>query len=523
MRHYANGRFGTSRPKSAPRQVAAEAIAPVSKSANTRSAKTNEVRQLDDASESNPKIKAWLARHQKFRAFVENDGKVHHVPDASGERTLQQLLQLVRAELGQSNAQPISLVDFSQLRIAAVKRNTQSSTRNDLVEMVLREAIAKDVSDVYVTIHHDRCRVHFRTHGVRYLFSELAGDDGREMVRAIWALAPHGQFEQTRPTDTAFDFAGLRVRANSLPDTRGNSVVLRLRDPNWLPTLDALGYDAQQLALFDELKAFPGGLTVISGETNSGKSTTLTAMMSAMTASSMVIEVADPIEMEFEDVTHVEIDNFAEDADETFRDILGGLVRQNPDALFIGEIRDAKSAEAAVNMALQGKRVWGSIHSQSRVATLSRLQHLGIDAELLAQPGFLNGVINQSLVPVVCQSCSLTQVGDDVQTTSALRAKYRSADLRFHNPDGCPQCVRGIRGQSVVAEVMVVGGESRDDMRRHIRAGDYAAIAARLKGEKLRSKAAHAADKIRAGQLDPFLAEQVIGRIAPEDARGEDA
>lgn len=477
-----------------------------------------ELLRLSDASATHPALKAWLARHQKFRALIDKNGTVHHVPDAAGERMLQQLLDLVRAELGRSAAKPISLVAYSQLRVAAVKASHRSETRNDLVEMVLREAIEKAVSDVYITIHHDRCRVHFRTHGVRYLFSELAGDDGREMVRAIWALAPHGQFEQQRPTDTAFDFGGYRVRANSLPDTRGNSIVLRLRDPKWIPNLDALGYDHGQLAVIDEFKMFPAGLAVISGETNSGKSTTLTSLMNELTESSMVIEVADPIEMEFDDVTHVEIDHYAEDAEATFRDILGGLVRQNPDSLFIGEIRDAQSAEAAVNMALQGKRVWGSIHSQSRVATLARLQHLGIDAELLAQPGFFNGVINQSLVPVVCKACCTKTLTDDERRTAELREKFDSDRVRFHNPDGCPQCVRGIRGQTIVAEAMVVGGEDRHAIRDYIRAGNFTAIAAYLAAEGLRSKAAHAAAKIRAGDLDPLLTEQAIGVITAADA-----
>ena len=476
--------------------------------------------RFGDVCTNNAAINTWLARHQKFRAFVDNDGTVIHVPDPFGERTLHQLLDLVRTQLGQSVAKPISLVEFSQLRVAAIKATHVSETRNDLVEMILREAIDRSVSDIYIGIHRERCRVYFRTHGVRYLFSELAGDDGREMARAIWAIAPHGQFEQQRPTDTAFDFAGFRVRANSLPDTRGNSVVLRLREPSWIPSVDALGYDAQQLRLFREIQACPGGLSVISGETNSGKSTTLTSLMSALTEAQMVIEIADPIEMEFDHVTHIEIDHYAEDADATFRDILGGLVRQNPDTLFIGEIRDAKTAEAAVNMSLQGKRVWGTVHAQSCLSSLSRLQHLGIDAELLAQPGFLNGIVNQSLVPVVCDSCCSDTLEGDEQQTRQLREKFGTDAIRFHHPDGCPKCIRGIRGQTVVAEVMVIGGESSHPVRPYIRDGDYASIETCMQLRGLCAKSAHAADKIRQGQIDPLLAEEVIGPIRVFDITG---
>ena len=476
---------------------------------------------LSEVATDNPVINTWLARHQKFKAFVARDGSVYHVPDPLGERTLQQLLQLVRAEVGNSIAKPISLVEYSQLRVAVVKATHPSESRNDLVEMVLREAIERSVSDIYISIHRERCSVYFRTHGVRYLFSELARDDGREMARAIWALAPQGQYEQHRPTDTAFDFAGFRVRANSLPDTRGNSIVLRLRDPNWVPPIEELGYNACHLKQLLALQMLPGGLTVISGETNSGKSTTLTSLMSGLTEAQMVIEIADPIEMEFEHVTHIEIDHYAEDADERFRDILGGLVRQNPDSLFIGEIRDAKSAEAAVNMALQGKRVWGTVHAQSCLATLARLQHLGISADLLAQPGFLNGIVNQSLVPVICDACGMKAFDSDDLSVSELRSQFETHDLRFHNPNGCPKCVRGIQGQTVLAEAMVFGSDPAHPVRPHIRTGDFASIAACMTDFGTQTKSIHAIDKIRSGVIDPYLTEQVIGSLQQALKYGE--
>lgn len=468
-----------------------------------------------DASTDSIAIKTWLARHQIFRALVDKRGLVFHVPDLSGERTLQQLLQLVKDELGHSEARALSLVEYSQLRVAAIKSRHQTETKNDLVEMVLREAINRSVSDIYIGLHREKCRIHFRTHGVRYLFSELAGEDGREMVRAIWALAPHGQYEQHRPTDTAFDFGGFRLRANSLPDTRGNSVVLRLRDPNWLPNLDSLGYDESQLATLDELRRCSGGLSVLSGATNSGKSTTLTALMSGLSDAQMIIEIADPVEMEFEHATHIEIDHYAEHADTKFRDILGGLVRQNPDTLFIGEIRDARSAEAGVNMSLQGKRVWGTVHAQSALSTLARLQYLGVDSQLLAQPGFLNGIVNQSLVPVVCPSCGIPIESAERTLRNRLTARFKCNTIRLHNPDGCPRCVRGILGQTIVAEALTLMSDPTHRVRRHIAEGNYGALARHMAEQEALSKVAHATAKIRRGVLDPLLTEQVIGPIDP--------
>ncbi len=472
---------------------------------------------LVDACQHHPAIEAALASMQTLKVFVTRDGMVYHVEDPARVRVLEQLLDLVNQELGRAVARPISLMTYSKLRSQAVRAHHESVSHNDLVEMVLHDAIARKSSDVYIAIHTDRTQIHFRTHGVRYLHSEISRKDGQEMARALWSLAREGQYEENATTDTAFSFGGFRVRANSMRDVRGNSIVLRLRDPRFLPALADLGYSSPQQRQIDELQWSAGGLAVISGETNSGKSTTLTSLMAGMPDTEMIIEIADPIEIEFDHVTHVEFDHYAEAAESRFRGMLGGLVRQNPDTLFIGEVRDLQSATAAIDMSLQGKRVWGTVHSHSCLTTISRLEHLGIDVNLLAQPGFLNGVINQSLVPIVCEHCCRTKLDDDV-LTSRLQHKYQSDELRFHHTDGCSRCTRGISDQTVVAEVMSFPREVSHPARQYIRDHDLAGLAICMFEEGMVSKAAHAVSKIQRGLLDPILTEEIIGRIGTRDA-----
>lgn len=470
-----------------------------------------------DACSFYPTIEAALASMQTLKVFVTRDGVVYHVEDPARVRALEQLLDLVRKEIGGAVSTPISLMAYSKLRSQAVRTQHESVSHNDLVEMVLHDAIARKSSDIYIAIHTDRTQIHFRTHGVRYLHSEISRQDGHEMARALWSLAREGQYEENTTTDTAFGFGGIRVRANSMRDVRGNSIVLRLRDPKFLPPLSDLGYSVEQRQQIEELQWHAGGLAVISGETNSGKSTTLTSLMAGMPDTEMIIEIADPIEIEFDHVTHVEFDHYAEAAESRFRGMLGGLVRQNPDTLFIGEVRDLQSATAAIDMSLQGKRVWGTVHSHSCLTTISRLEHLGIDVNLLAQPGFLNGVINQSLVPIVCEHCCATELGDR-DRTNRLRQKYLTEELRFHNPDGCSLCTRGISGQTVVAEVMLFPRDAAHPSRRFIRDHDLAGLATCMHEEGMLSKAAHVVTKVQQGMLDPILTEEVIGRVGSLDA-----
>lgn len=514
--------------------VAKDAIEPTSDSAgdqekepsvcdNVESTCTNdpsddEFGTVVDACTSHSELRAALASMQTLKVFVSRDGVVFHVEDPARVRALEQLLDLVRKEIGRAEARSISLMAYSKLRSQAVRTQHESVSHNDLVEMVLHDAIGRKSSDVYIAIHTDRTQIHFRTHGVRYLHSEISRLDGLEMARALWSLAREGQYEENATTDTAFGFDGIRVRANSMRDVRGNSIVLRLRDPKFLPPLADLGYSAPQQRQIEELQWSAGGLAVISGETNSGKSTTLTSLMAGMPDTEMIIEIADPIEIEFDHVTHVEFDHYAEGAESRFRGMLGGLVRQNPDTLFIGEVRDRQSATAAIDMSLQGKRVWGTVHSHSCLTTISRLEHLGIDVNLLAQPGFLNGVINQSLVPIVCEHCCTTQL-DDGELLSGLREKYQTDGLCFHNPDGCTHCTRGISGQTVVAEVMAFPRNEGHPARQFIRDHDLAGLAACMQGDGMVSKAAHAVTKIQQGLLDPVLTEEIIGRIGSDDVQ----
>ena len=472
---------------------------------------------LVDACSDHPAINRALESMQTLKVFVTQDGVVYHVEDPARIRAHEQLLRLVEQELGRAVAKPISLMALSKLRSQAVRAHRESISHNDLVEMVLHDAIARKSSDVYIAIHTDRSQIHFRTHGVRYLHSEISRQDGLEMARALWSLAREGQYDEKATTDTAFGFGGFRVRANSMRDVRGNSIVLRLRDPRFLPPLSDLGYSVCQQRQIDELKWSAGGLAVISGETNSGKSTTLTSLMADMPDTEMIIEIADPIEIEFDHVAHMEFDHYAEDATRRFRGMLGGLVRQNPDTLFIGEVRDLQSATAAIDMSLQGKRVWGTVHSHSCLTTIARLEHLEIDVNLLAQPGFLNGVINQSLVPVVCEQCCKSEIDDEV-LNRRLQHKYQTDKLRFHNPDGCSHCTRGISGQTVAAEVMTFPRDAAHPSRQFVRNHDLAGLASCMRDEGMLSKAAHAVTKIQSGLLDPLLTEAVIGRIGGHDA-----
>ena len=468
-------------------------------------------------------IVAVLREFTQLKACVHEDGTILYVKKRLATRPFERLKQVVQVQFGELNLEPITHAQFSRLQ-AKLNDNDSSSAQptsktNTDVEHVLSAAIEANASDVYILLHQQDTQLRFRVHGLINEYARYSANDGKHMVRALWSMATSSQFHMETPTDCIFEFAGRRIRGNSLPDKRGCSVVLRLRDPNFRLTLDSLGYKPQQLQAIRDIYDAPNGLSVIGGTTNSGKSTTLTALMAAIDSMQHVIEIADPIEIEFDHITHSEINNYAEDAAETFRAKLAALVRQNPDVLFLGEIRDDESATAAVHMAMQGKKVWSTVHTGDCASTLTRLEILGIQNHQLSAPNFLNGIINQSLIPRLCDQCRVREplLEPQQHQLQALYQQFDSDQLWFLNPAGCDHCHHGVVGQTVVAEVWPLCWDTERHCQVLIRDRRYQSLSEFAQTQfKLPTKFEHAKLKIRQGLVDPLITQSIVGKFPSE-------
>jgi len=468
----------------------------------------------------------------RLECVVAADGTVFAVRGGLSRRVGRALLSLVRGSLGAARLVEVTPLDFAQWReanrprLGAVPVTTRNPA-NRTVEFVFGRAVEEHASDVYLDVRRERAMLAFRTYGFRRPFDELSRNDGLALARSIWALGTNAQFDESGVCDVAFDFEHggrqYRIRGNSMKEVRGNSVVCRVRDPSFVLPLEESGYSPVQVRQISRMCRAPGGLILITGETNSGKSTTLASLMAAMPATQKVIEVADPVEVVMDHVSHVEIEHYGEGAEQRLIQNLAALVRQNPDTLVLGEIRDAPSATAAKDMAIQGKRVLTTLHSQSCVAALPRLANLGVPMPLLGARAFLAGIVNQNLVPVVCGSCGLTSHADPV-----VDARYRTLlgdGVRFVNAHGCGECRSGVAGQTLVAEVYplcldrtgtahdLIGEGRLAELERYMRRNGADCNGCMTKHQ-------HAAGKAAAGEIDPEHAERIIGEFNGEDVEG---
>ncbi len=469
----------------------------------------------------------WTTDHQINDYIVSNDLDV--MVRSTGEiaaagnvdrRLLRGLRMIVKSQLAvESTVTMVSPIELRQLRDQSATRKTGVQqvkvvqAGNATVEYVLAKAVEAGASDIYLDIRRDAAILSFRIFGVIARIEEFDVEIARGMARGLWNRSGHSQWVESDPVDTAFTYEHegheYRVRGSSLKDTRGNTIVCRVRDPGYILPLDKSGYSDHQVSLIQRICMAPGGLILITGETNSGKSTTMAALMDASSRNQRMIEIADPCEVEFNHCTHVELDHYREDADEAFKNILAATVRQNPDALVLGEIRDEITAQAAQNMAIQGKRVFSTLHTQSCVAAIPRLASFGVDHHLLSLREFIAGIVNQNLVPLVCQRCCRDQ-HDDAGKDRRYRALF-GPDIRYINPDGCNECVSGVAGQTLVAEVYPFFLD-RKDAHKFISNHELFRLETYMKREfNIESKQDHARGKARLGLIDPGKTEEIIG------------
>lgn len=493
------------------------------------------------------KVTGYLRKRPALSVVVGSEGVVYTVrPRGRARRDISALARTVKGALGSARAQAGDVQHVSaaamerwgertrgQAKAVAEQVNAVQSS-NEYVLGVFDKAIEGKASDVYLDVNtrDDRARLRLRVYGraveagwPKALAPVLEGDRlpgerGLELCRAMWAQSG-GQFDASGPCDAAFEHRVAeepggartrlyRIRANSVRDVVGVSVVCRVRDPSFVLPLEVAGYSERQLEHIQGIASSPGGLFLITGETNSGKSTTAASLLAALPVTKKIVAIEDPVEVWFAHVTHIEVNRYHKDAKEVFAKTLAATVRQNPDVLFLGEIRDEISAEAAMSMAIQGKRVISTVHTQSCAAAIPRLQQLGVEPHLLSLREFIAGIVNQNLVPLVCPSCGL-----DAHPEPALETRYRRLfgdGVRHINAEGCEQCTEGVVGQTLVAEVFPLCMDRTGEPQRLIAAQQYVELETymrRVWGAE--SKHDHAASKIAAGLVDPTECEGIIG------------
>lgn len=247
------------------------------------------------------------------------------------------------------------------------------------------------------------------------------------------------------------------MRVSTVPTLYGERIVLRLLDrQSSLIPLDKFGYSPDQLDALMALVARPQGIILVTGPTGSGKTTTLYAMLNMLKSETTnIMTVEDPIEYELDGINQT---NVHHKIGLTFANQLRALMRQDPDIILVGEIRDTETADVAFRAALTGHLVLSTLHCNDAPSAITRLMDMGVEPFLVSSA--INGVVAQRLVRVLCSDCKEPYEPDE--TTKALLGINPGEIVTLHRAVGCGSCNdSGFRGRTGVSEVMVMNNDIR--------------------------------------------------------------
>lgn len=327
-----------------------------------------------------------------------------------------------------------------------------------LVDLIIRQAIDEKASDIHVEPFKDRLEIRYRIDGVLYQIPPPAAHLHLAIVSRIKILAKLDIAEKRLPQEgnisAKLEDRTVDLRVSTIPTVWGEKVVFRILDKGAVKLeLINLGFDSKQLALIRKVLESNYGLFFVTGPTGSGKSTTLYASLNEVKDTTKnIVTVEDPVEFKIDGINQVSVRS---DIGLTFASALRAFLRQDPDIILVGEVRDLETAQICIRAALTGHMVLSTLHTNDAPGAISRLIDIGVPHYLL--PPALSMIIGQRLVRKLCSKCK-----EPYEANGMMIGDYKIKSDLIYRAKGCDECSHtGYRGRMVVAEVLVVNDAIR--------------------------------------------------------------
>lgn len=330
-----------------------------------------------------------------------------------------------------------------------------------IVNSSIELAASEGASDIHIEPLENEIRVRFRVDGKLHASKSIPKEAQSAVVTRIKIQAGLDIAEKRIPQDGRFDFKVndkvLNLRVSILPTVHGEKVVMRILDKtNFLIPKEKLGFTKNNLEKFDQLLKNPNGILLITGPTGSGKSTTLYTMLSELNqVHDNITTVEDPVEYMIDGLNQVQVNT---KAGLTFAGALRSFLRQDPDIIMVGEIRDSETVDVAIRAAITGHLVLSTLHTNDAVSSISRLIDMGVPSYMIAVS--LMGVISQRLIRKICPNCSQ----DYIPAEHELKfLGLPQGEYKFKKAVGCSFCNQnGYKGRIAVHEILLITKEHRD-------------------------------------------------------------
>lgn len=330
-----------------------------------------------------------------------------------------------------------------------------------LVRSLIEQAVRQRASDIHIEALETKVRVRYRIDGA--LYEKMVYDNSLlpAISTRIKIMGGMDISEKRKPQDgrmsVMVDRREYDIRISSIPTVHGEKIVMRISSKlNLTRDIKELGLDQKEMATLQHMLAKPYGIMFVTGPTGSGKSTTLYTALSALNKEAVnIVTVEDPVEADLEGINQIQVNN---KVDLTFASALRSILRQDPDIIMIGEIRDQETASIAVQASITGHLVVSTMHTNNAVGTLNRMADMGVARYLISDA--IIGVIAQRLVRKLCPHCRKKRTATDKEKLILKRSLAEKVEI--YEPGGCKLCNNtGFFGRTGVFEIMEVNEEMR--------------------------------------------------------------
>jgi general secretion pathway protein E len=344
-----------------------------------------------------------------------------------------------------------------------------------LVSLLLTKALEQRASDIHIEPFENRLVVRYRIDGVLHEVESPPRRLSAAVISRVKIMASLDIAERRLPQDGRIKLRvqgkEIDLRVSTVPTMHGESVVMRILDKGGVPlNFESLGFEGAPLAKFIAVLDMPHGILLVTGPTGSGKTTTLYTALDRLNKPDVkIVTVEDPVEYQMPGINQIQV---KPQIDLTFANALRSIVRQDPDVIMVGEIRDVETVSIAMQSALTGHMVISTVHTNDAPSTINRLLDMGAEDYLLTST--VNGILAQRLVRTLCPKCREPHAAlPEVIEQMNLRRYVPTGPVTLYKPVGCPDCAgTGYWGRICVLEMMPVTDAIRSLIMRHATSGD---------------------------------------------------